>query len=69
MDSKYATVDGNLTRGYAMEVVFSHHKAALFGVILGSLILGLPLAWNKLWHLKESVSWYGCLDLRHVTSQ
>ena len=55
MDSKNVTVDGNFTKGYAMEVVFSHHNAALFIVILGSLILGVPLAWNILWHLKVSV--------------
>ena len=55
MDSKNATVDGNFTEGYAMEVIFSQHCSALFVVILGSLILGVPLAWNILWHLKESV--------------
>ena len=27
---------------------------ALFSVCIGSLVLGLPLAWNVLWHLKES---------------
>ena len=63
MDSKNATIDGNFTQGHAMAVVFSHHCAALFGVILGSLILGLPLAWNMLWHLKGSVCQYDSLLL------
>ena len=66
MESENATVDGNFTKGYAMEVVFSHHSTALFAVILGSLILGLPLAWNMLWHLKESAFQYDPLDLRYV---
>ena len=63
MDSENVTVVGNLTKGFAMEVVFSHHCPALFGFILGSLILGLPLAWNILWHLKESVCVCVCMIL------
>ena len=38
-----------------MEVLLKEHHAALFSVILGSLMLGLPLVWNMLWHLKERV--------------
>ena len=66
MDSENITVYGNFTQGYAMEVAFSCHSTALLGVILGSLILGLPLAWNILWHLKVSVCQYDSLGLRYV---
>ena len=66
MDSENTTVYGNFTQGYAMEVAFSRHSTALLGVILGSLILGLPLAWNILWHLKVSVCQYDSLGLRYV---
>ena len=45
-----------MTEAYAMEVLFRDHYFALFSVHLGSLILGLPLAWNVLWHLKERFS-------------
>ena len=48
----------NMSGGYFLEVLFTSHDqehAALFGVILSSLILGLPLSWNMLWHLKASV--------------
>ena len=69
MDSENVTVVGNLTKGFAMEVVFSHHCPALFGFILGSLILGLPLAWNILWHLKESVCVYDSLNLVYRVEQ
>ena len=48
--------EGNLAEGYAMEVLFRDHHVALFCVSLGSLILGLPLAWNALWHLQERFS-------------
>ena len=41
-----------MTEAYAMEVLFRDHHVALISVSLGSLILGLPLAWNMLWHLK-----------------
>ena len=47
----------NITACYAMEVLLTHHpqaRVALFCVILGSLILGVPLAWNVLWHLRAS---------------
>ena len=49
----------NTTACYAMEVLLTHHpqaRVALFCFILGSLILGIPLAWNVLWHLKASFS-------------
>ena len=38
----------------AWEVLLRDHHVAFFSVCLGSLFLGLPLAWNVLWHLKES---------------
>ena len=72
MDSKYETADGNLTKDYAMEVVFLHHSTALLCVILGSLILGLPLAWNILWHLKESLCqwlWFPWLEICHFPNK
>ena len=49
----------NTTACYAMEVLLTNHpqaRVALFCVLLGSLILGIPLAWNVLWHLKASCS-------------
>ena len=54
-----SSVQGNATDNYAMEVILIHHEwaqVALLCFTLGSLILGLPLAWNVLWHLKASVS-------------
>ena len=47
----------NITACYAMEMLLTHHpqaRVALFCVILGSLILGVPMAWNVLWHLRAS---------------
>ena len=44
--------EDNLPDGYAMEELIRDHHVALFCVCLGSLILGLPLAWNILWHLR-----------------
>ena len=53
------TAQGNNTGGYALEALFTDHcflcHVALFFVLLGSLILGLPISWNILWHLKVSV--------------
>ena len=54
-----ASAQENTTACYAMEVLLTHHpqaRVALFWVILGSLILGVPLAWNVLWHLNVSFS-------------
>ena len=48
--------DNNLEEGFAMELLFRDHQMALFSVSLGSLILGLPLAWNSLWNLKARLS-------------
>ena len=52
------TVQQNMTNGYAMKALFRDHHVALFCVCLCSLILGLPLVWNVLWHLKEGFSSY-----------
>ena len=53
------TAQDNNTGGYALEGLFTDHcflcHVALFFVLLGSLILGLPISWNILWHLKVSV--------------
>ena len=35
-----------------MEGLFREHHLAIFCVILGFLISGIPLVWNVLWHLK-----------------
>ena len=56
MEFDNTTFEGNFTEGYAMEVLFRDHQVALFSVSLGSLILGLPLAWNSLWNLKARLS-------------
>ena len=49
---------GNVTdEEYLAEVIFFRdHQAYLIFVSFGSLILGIPLAWNVLWHLKERFS-------------
>ena len=54
MDNTPPPPPATLAEGYAMEVLFRDHHVTLFCVSLGSLILGFPLAWNVLWHLKES---------------
>ena len=54
MELDNITAQGKLPDGFAFEVLFRHHNVALFSVILASLILGLPLAWNVLWHLQEN---------------
>ena len=46
----------DVTKGFALEALIEEHNVALVIVCLGSLILGVPLAWNVLWHLKESLS-------------
>ena len=39
-----------------MEDLFKEHNVALLCIILSSLVFGLPLAWNVLWHLKAGLS-------------
>ena len=51
MEFENITVVGE-ARGFAMEVLFRDHQVFLFSVSLGSLILGVPLAWNSLWNLR-----------------
>ena len=41
-----------LEDGCSIEVLFRDHHLALFSACIVSLILGLPLAWNVLWHLR-----------------
>ena len=55
MEFDNLTGQGNMT-AYAMEVLIRDHRVVLISVSLGSLILGLPLAWNMLWHLKARFS-------------
>ena len=45
----------NVDEGYAMEVLIRDHYVALLVVNVGSLALGLPLAWNTLWNLKVRI--------------
>ena len=37
---------------YAMEILLRDHHVVLLVMCFGSLILGVPLAWNMLWHLR-----------------
>ena len=50
------TAQVSLTEGCAFEVLVRDHHVTLFSVSLACLILGLPLAWNALWHLKVRFS-------------
>ena len=42
----------NSTEGCAMDAASGDHHLLPFGAYPFSLILGVPLAWNVLWHLK-----------------
>ena len=58
----------NTTACYAMEVLLTQDpqaRVALFCVILGSLILGVPLAWNVLWNLNASYSIQSMFSLKN----
>ena len=46
----------NTNEDYAMDILLRDFQVVLFAICLGSLILGLPLAWNMLWHLKVRLS-------------
>ena len=56
MESDDETAQENLAEGYAFEELFRDHHVACFSASLASIILGLPLAWNVLWHLKVRIS-------------
>ena len=56
MEFDNATEQGHLAESYALEELLTDHQVAVFCVCLCSLILGTPLAWNVLWHLKERFS-------------
>ena len=45
----------DMSKGFALEALIEEHSVALVIVCIGSLILGLPLVLNVLWHLKESI--------------
>ena len=58
MELDNESAQGNSSNGYAIEELLTHHHmahVALFCFILSSLILGIPLVWNVLWHLRVSV--------------
>ena len=60
----------DVDEGYAMEVLVRDHYVALLVVNLGSLVLGLPLAWNTLWNLKVRYSNHNkqvCKHYQHTT--
>ena len=50
------TVHKDLEKGFAMEPLMRDYHVALFLVCLASLIVGIPLVWNMLWHLKVRTS-------------
>ena len=50
------TAQQDVLKGFALEALIEEHHVALVIVCLCSLILGVPLGWNVLWHLKESLS-------------
>ena len=49
-DANVTSMDGD---NYAMAVLFREHRTVLALPSIASLILGIPLATNMLWHLKE----------------
>ena len=60
----------DVDEGYAMEVLVRDHYVALLVVNVGSLALGLPLAWNTLWNLKVRTSNHNkqiCKHYQHTT--
>ena len=56
MELNIINAQEDVTKGFALEALIEEHHVALVIVCLGSLILGVPLVWNVLWHLKESLS-------------
>ena len=56
MELDNITAQEDATKGSALEALFEEHHVALVIVCISSLILGIPLLWNVLWHLKESLS-------------
>ena len=52
MDFDNKTNNNKLEDGCSIEVLFRDHHITLFSACLVSLILGFPLAWNILWHLR-----------------
>ena len=63
MELENITAQEIVEEGLEVEVPFQDHRPALVFICLGSLVMGLVLAYNKLWHLKESVSNRGYIDL------
>ena len=49
-DANVTLNDGN---NHAMAVLFREHRTAVAVPSIASLFLGIPLATNMLWHLKE----------------
>ena len=68
MELDNRTILEDLEKGFATEALIKDYHVALSFICLGSLFLGIPLAWNMLWHLKERISnkIFGMLQLRCV---
>ena len=43
------------TWGHSMEPILSDHSGALSAVCCTSLVLGIPLIMNTLWHLRDAI--------------
>ena len=41
---------------FTVEDLLKDHQIAVFIMCLSCVVLGLPLAWNVLWHLKERLT-------------
>ena len=52
MELSNQTFQEDVENGFAMEALINDYHVALFFVSLASLVVGIPLVWNMLWHLK-----------------
>ena len=52
MELSNQTFQEDVENGFAMEALINDYHVALFFVCLASLVVGIPLVWNMLWHLK-----------------
>ena len=55
MDSGDRTLKEEM-RGHAFKELFEDHYVALLSVSICTLVLGSPLEWNLLWHLRVRIS-------------
>ena len=58
MEFQDISPQANVTEVYAFEELIQNHAVGAFIICLVSIILGLPLNWNLLWHLKVRMSKY-----------